>query len=547
MSSNVQDFLISNVLTIVVYLFLLISAIPCGTSYTSHMGFSIVGFTSTDKVPGFVGEVKYGAGASSAASIPVVCLLVGTKLTAGTAVVDTDVVDITTASDADTAFGAGSELARMCYVALNAPGVVLKASPVAEAAGAAAATAVITFATNASSSGTYKLRVDGVEVQVGVANLATPTQVATDLVSAVNAIPTLPVTAGNAAGVVTLTRKSKGLRGNDGCLALDLSQAPTGMTAVVSVAVAMSGSLRYRFAGGTGTEAPTNILATLLPRDDRFVGIAQNDQSNITGAGLWRDWVAARSGPLEGRPVFVTFSSTANASPSAIATAVNDQLFALMWMKNGESHPSEISAATAALRAVSFAADPGFNTAGLVLLGIKAQVNGSDKLNRPTKVSALNFGVTPINTSTDDRVYIERGITTHCQRTGSTDPDYNTLDWADAQVPQFIRMDLGLYWSTLFQPNNPRNADDPPEGAEERPAGVATPQLWTSQVYKKLKDYEISVNGSPPLIIDVDDPVLATKSIYDKTAKRIMSQVPVRVAPGNYQIGVSVQQTVLGT
>jgi phage tail sheath gpL-like len=510
------------------------------------MGFSIVGFTSTDKVPGFVGKVEYGAGASSASGIPVVCLLVGTKLAAGTATADADVVDITTSSDADTAFGAGSELARMCYIALNSPGVLLKAAAVSEAAGAVAATAVITFATNASSSGTYKLRVDGVELQVGVANLDTPTAVATATRDAINGNPTLPVTASNTAGVLTITRKSKGVRGNEGTMALDLSSAPTGMTAVVSVAVAMTGTNRYRFAGGTGTETPTNILAALLPRDDRFVGIAQNDQTNLTSAGLWRDWVNTRSGALEGRPVFVTFASTANAAPTAVATAVNDQLFALGWMKNGESHPSEIAAGIAAERSVRFAADPGFNTAGIVLKGIKAQVNSADKLNRAAKVSALNFGITPINSSPDDRVYIERGITTHCQRSGSTDPDYNTLDWADAQVPQYVRLDLGTYWTTAFQPNNPRNADDVPEGAEERKAGVATPSLWSSQVYKKLKDYEISVNGSPPIIIDVDDPTLAVKSFFDKTAKRIMSNVPVRVAPGNYQIGVSVLQTVLG-
>ncbi len=507
------------------------------------MGFSIVGFTSSDKVPGFVGEVKYGAGLSSAASAAVVCLLVGTKLSTGTAVADLDVVDIINSTDADTAFGAGSELARMCYVALQVPGVVLKACAAAEAGGAVGATAQVTFATNATSAGTYRFRIDGVSLEVGVANADTPTIVATAMVAAVNAVTALPVTASNAAGVVTLTRKSKGLRGNEGTLVLDTTLAPTGMTATVNVGTAMSGSGRFRFQGGTGTESPANVLATLLPRDDRFVGIAQNDQTNLTGAGLWRDWVASKSGALEGRPCFVTYCTTANTQPTTLAQAVNDQLFAHAWMRNAESHPSEIAAAIAAERSVRFAADPGFNTAGMVLKGIKAQVNSADRPVRSVLVSCLNNGITPIGTSTDDRVFVVRGINT--RSLNGANPDYNTLDWSDAQVPQFVRLDLGIYWSSEFQPNNPRNADDVQEGEAERQPGVATPSLWTASVREKLKDYEEKgVNGSPPLIIDVDDPSIAVKSIYDKTARRIMSEVPTRVAPGNYQIGVSVKQTI---
>lgn len=507
------------------------------------MGFSIVGFTSNDKVPGFVGEVKYGAGPATASNLPVNVILVGTKGSAGSATVDLDVIDITNADDADAAFAPGFELSRMCYAALQYPGVVIKACAVAEAAGAVAATAVVTYTTNASSAGTWKYRVDGVSFEVGVANLDTPTAQALATVAAVNANVRLPVTAANTAGAVTFTRKSKGVRGNDGTIVLDITAAPTGTTAAVTVATAMSGTGRFRFAGGTGTEVPTNVLATLITRDDRFAGIAQNDQTNLTGSGLWRDWVFTKSSALEGRPVFLTFASTANAQPTSLAQAYNDQLGALCWMKNGESHPSEIAASIAALRSVEFAADPGFTTAGKVVKGIKAQVNSADKFARPLAVSCLNNGITPINTSTDDRAFVIRGINT--RSLNGSNPDYNTLDWADAQVPQFIRLDLGVYWVTAFALNNDRNGDDPPEGAEEREVGVATPALWTSQVHTKLKDYEKGVNGSSPLIIDVDDdPTLATKSIYDKTAKRIMSQVPVRVCPGNYQIGVSVQQTV---
>jgi len=50
-------------------------------------GYTIVGWTSDDKVPGFVGETVFGAGKVSAGSLPFYCLVVG-QMTTGTATVD---------------------------------------------------------------------------------------------------------------------------------------------------------------------------------------------------------------------------------------------------------------------------------------------------------------------------------------------------------------------------------------------------------------------------------------------------------------------------
>jgi phage tail sheath gpL-like len=503
--------------------------------------FQIVGFASSDRTPGFVGQVKTGGGGASAADLPVPVVLVGTKTAAGTAVPDVDVLQLFAPEDADTFFGPGSELARMAYAALLYPGVVLYGAPVAEAGGAVAATVAVTFANNATSAGTYRFRVDGVAFEVGVANGDTPNAVAVAVHNAINSLPRLSASSlvSPPAAVWTATRKSKGARGNQGTFVLDATLGPTGMTATVTTGTAMSGVGRFRFTGGTGTEVPTNVITALTPRDDRFAALAQNDQTNLVGAGLWRDWSSTKNGPLEGRPTMTTVANNDAAQPTALATAINDPMFALCWQKNGESHPSEVAASVAAMRAVNFAADPGFNTAGRDVLGIMAQVNPADRFARPLLNSCFNNGITPINTTNDFRSVVVRGCTTK-SFTG-TAPDYSTFDWADIQVPQYIRLDLGLFWTTVFQPNNPRNASDPATGQQERPVGVATPGIWNKTVYSKLKGYERGVNGSPPLIIDVDQ--LQPVSTYDFAAKRIMSLVPVRVCPGDYQVGVTISQT----
>src|SRR5688572_10778124 len=82
----------------------------------------ITGFSDSDKVPGFYGQTKFGAGPINAGSQTLTLLLVGLKTSAGTAVADQDIVEIFSGDDADTYFGQGSELARGCRMALKQSG-----------------------------------------------------------------------------------------------------------------------------------------------------------------------------------------------------------------------------------------------------------------------------------------------------------------------------------------------------------------------------------------------------------------------------------------
>lgn len=500
---------------------------------------TIVAFASTDKVPGFVGEVVYGTGAVSASALPTNLLLVGYKLDAGIAVADQDVVDIRSSDDADLWFGAGSELARMCYKALLTPGVTLKAQAVSTPASPTAATATITIAGTWSVGGSWSYRIDGEIVTGGISTTDTPTAVAAGIVEAITNRPRLSVTAApGAAGVVTLTRKNPGDRGNLGTLFQDKSKLPTGLTSTLAGGTAMPGG-GVHFTGGAGVEAPALSIANLHAGQYDYVALATNTTGTITPAGFWQEAIQSKTSPLEGRPSFVLigFTGTLAAATTLTTTGINDAMWQLLWMANGEVMPGELAASFGAERQTKEHVDPAAGYDGTIVRGIAPHSFRGDSPSRSTQLSALNAGITPLVSTPDGKVAVVRSITTRCRTNGL--PDYRTLDTSEAVVPQFIRKDVGLLWETSFRQANPRVSDDAVGGAK-RPAGVATPSLWNAYVTNLLKGHEAGFGGAPPIIIDVDQNL--PTSGYDPVARRIMTLLPVVVAPTQHQIGVSIRQ-----
>lgn len=506
---------------------------------------SIVGFASNNRVPGFYGETVYGAGAISAASIPLVLLLVGTKLTAGTATANQDIDTILSADVADSKYGAGSELALMCYAALKVPGVTIKAAPVAEAGGAVAASLTITISGTWSAAGTFTCRVNGEVIQQVISSTDTPTSFATALAAALNADPRRPYTASPSAGVVALTVKSKGARGNQYIVFQDLSLAPSGFASALAGGTPVTGG-GVPLSGGTGTESASTLLG-ILPgtQYDRIV-CAENDSTNL---GLWLAYLNTQAGPTNNiTEHFLTgVNGTLSATTTLATVTMNSERMQLVWYLNGENYPAIAAAYLGALRCATEQGDPDASYDDAVI-PIAPQSQKADWPTNAVLQSAVNNGITAIYTSrTGSQALLCRSVTTHTLN--GSNPDYRTLDTSSAYVPDFVRKDIGLYWSTLFKPGNPRVADDPPDSVRELPSGIATPKTWNAAVEKKLRDYARGVlassAGGPtnptvaPIIIDVDDNLPATA--HDPVAKRLMSAIPVVDAPNQHQIGVSIR------
>lgn len=499
----------------------------------------IAGFSSTDKRPGFYGEIKYGTGAQSASSIPLLLLLVGLAASdaSQSAVANTELVDVYSDDDAEAAFKSGTELSCMCYDALAIEGVQIKAICVANAGGAVAASATITFAGTPTATGTWQIKIGGKLYTGTITASDTATTIATAVRDAINQDTKCPLSATSALGVVTCTSKSTGARGNQHIIRKDDKLLAAGVTCAIAGGTALA-SGGVPLTGGTGVETYTTLLATLRPSGFDRIALAANDATSLAA---WETQLDAQAGPTEGlhQQVVLGANGTLTAAQSVAQTTLNNPLFQLAWNLNGETHPSRVAAQFAALRTQTEQSDPAAAFDGAVLPSVAPQQR-ADWPTHATIVSALNTGVTPVTTGPDGKARVERSITTK-SLTGTT-PDYRTLDTAEVTVPQFVFKDLKLGWQTEFLPSNPRCAADPAEGERPRASGVATPSMWNSYVEAKLRRYEQGDIGGvqiAPIIIDVD--TNKPFSTFDSVAERIMSAVPLKVAPANHQVGVSVR------
>lgn len=500
----------------------------------------IPGLSPATKLPGFYGETKYAAGAISASSIPLTVLLVGGKTSAGDLAVDSTPRRVLSEDDCDAAAGPGSELACMGYAAIRIPGVNVFLAAQKEAVGAVAATATITIAGAWTAAGSIALRLSGRRIDVTVGASDTAANVATAIAAAINARPRLPFTASAADEVVTITTKSKSPRSNAHALFKDLSQAPAGLTATLAGGASLTGG-GVRFKSGAGNDSPDDLLSAIYASEFSRIAVACGDATlDAVQLAKWKTQLNRQAGPTEGKLQHLVTASTG--SPTAATTltkaTLNDARIQHLFLENAEAHPSEIAAVFAAIRAAKEQTDPDAAYDDDVLPGIAPQAERADWPGRPLMESLLGEGVTPLYTAPDGTVRVARSITTRCLN-GSV-PDYRVLDTSEAVVPDFVRRTLEIKWTTEWKIANPRVDDDPPPEAKESPAGVGTPSGWNATVYAILKGMERGEGFPAPILVNVDGrrPV----STYDKTAKRIMSAVPVEPAPNQHSIGVSVRQ-----
>jgi len=498
------------------------------------MAITILGFASTDKVPGFVGETVYGAGAISLGSIPIKLLCVGGISTDGDLTPDTEIRQIFSAGDAATAAGAGSELHGMLTNALRVPGVRIYAATATEAGGAAAATGTITIAGTWSTAGTFVYRIGGVLVTGTILGTDNATAAGDAIEAAINAVAECPVTASNTTGTVTLTAKTKGARGNLIYVAQDASQLPSGATSTLAGGTGVTGGITP-LSGGSGTENVTALLATLYAGTYDTQAWATNDATNL---GKIKAQLVAKAGPLENRLEHAVFGAngTYAAAKSLAQTTCNAERMQCVWQLYGETQPAATAASMAAIRVQYQQATPNASFDGVLLPGVAPQSQRADWAIRSTQQAALDAGVTPIVTTEGDvtSAQVVRAITTHCL--DGSNPDYRTLDVADAVVPDYVRRYLDLYWTTSYVVANPYVRANPTSEERDPPAGVATPARWNSQVATILQELEGAL-----VLTGTRTTAGQPLSEFDETAKRIMSAVPTYRLPHQHQIGVSIR------
>ena len=266
----------------------------------------------------------------------------------------------TSADDVAAQAGYGSQahlLALTYYAEAGANPAPLDWFPIADGTTAKAYT--ITFATNASSQGIWRVYILGKKYEISVANGDTPTVSAAALAALINADKTCPFTASPAVGVVTITANWKGLSSDlldvrKNYYASDVNVIPSGQTMVIVSSVS-----------GATDPSLTTALANMGNTFYTFVLTALND---ATAAGALETAWTARIDPLVRKP-FVGVMGYVDTRANFITAlgSRNNPGSTYFPVEASPSHPGQIAAALVAVASSSAAADASRPWTDLVL------------------------------------------------------------------------------------------------------------------------------------------------------------------------------------
>ena len=531
------------------------------------MSIAVTGVPSSRKTPGVVFNVVLGGSGTSDGSAPKKSIILGNMLAvaitgaspvlsvaAGTAAIAADVF-IPSPDDAATLFGRGSELSRMAAAFFaQYPNGTLYGCPVADAGGTAAS-ATMTFATNANAGFTIRLRLLGEVIDVPVLSGDTPTVIAAAFCDAINDAQDLPFTAQNTAGAALITAKNTGPRGNT--LVVDAyfvsstgaetrittsSTTSPGATTGIWSGTATLGS-EITLAAGATQDSFANALTAIEPaRYDRIIG-ACIDATNI---GRIVTHVNTQAGPsvqkLE-QALCASLDTYANAV--TLATGQNASRLQVAWHHASVIPAWECAAQVCAARLIGDSAtggaligeasDPAANLDGMELATILAQRVVADQPTSAEIENALNNGLTPLSPSGSRPGYasIVRSVTSRSLRSGV--PNYAVLDTSSVTVPDYVadffRSDLATTFAGCKLGVDGANGEPP------TPARVVSPSIVRSHIAGGLQAME-----NDGILIDVEANLSLLVVEADAVPGRLNCEIPAEVIPGLHIIAGNVRQ-----
>lgn len=401
-------------------------------------------------------------------------LLIGQKTPAGTAT-SNQLVQVTSAAQAKTLFGAGSVLAGMfeAYFAQNSFTEVW-AMPVADDGSGVAAVGSIQFGGTASAAGTLALMIAGRPVKAAVASGNNATAVATTVAAAINAITDLPVTATALSDTVTVTARNKGVTGNDIDLRVnyyDGESTPAGLTVSITA-----------MTGGATNPSLSAAIAALGDEWFQVIGCAFRDGQSLADLKAEMD---SRWGPVRQIDGHVIAAASGTVGDmTTLGSTLNDKHLTVVATQRSPTPAYEVAAETAAIVAYYASIDPArpLQTLGYQWMKAPARANRYTLTERNT---LLYSGIATVRVSTAGAVTVERLVTTYrTNEAGGTDPAY--LDLETLMTLQYIRWDWRNYILNKF----PRHklADD---GTRYAPGqAIVTPLVMKAEVIAKFSDWE---------------------------------------------------------
>ncbi len=412
-------------------------------------------------------------------------LIIGQITSTGVAAANVPVIS-QGAADAITQGGNGSQLALMTatYLQNDSFGEVWYL-PLADAVGAVAATGSIDFTAAPTFAGVLSLYIAGQLVAFPVTAAETAVSIATGLVAAINAIPSLPVTAAVdsvTTSQVDLTAKNKGLAGND----IDIRVNYRGTAAGEVTPVGLTYTI-VPMTGGATNPTLTTALANLQEMPFDFIVCPYTDATSLAAltallndqTGRW-SWATQVYGHC-----FTALRGTFSALGTA-GTALNDQHTSMMGFYDSPTPNWQWAAAFAGAAAVSLRADPGLPLQTLALAGVQAPPLPS-RFNLSERNTLLFDGISTFTVAQDGTVAIENAITTY-QRNGFGQPDNSYLEVETLFLLMYVLRDMAALVTSKY--SRVKLAAD---GTRFAPgAGIVTPSMIRADLIAEFQTLEFN-------------------------------------------------------
>lgn len=424
------------------------------------MAITFNSISATNRVPSTQVEINGTNALAFQGAEPQHVLLVGLRLSGGS-VAELVQKTILGDADADTYFGARSQLAEMCraFKKVNRT-CKLSAMALDAASGGTAATCTFAITGTATETGPLTVRVGDTRITVSIASGTTATNAGVALDAAIDAHATLNWTATNSTGTVTLTHGHKGLSGN--YYTLEVEAIPAGLACTPTDP-------------SNGATNPTmSSLVSALPEeafDTICTGITDDTSMDALEAEMLRRW-----GPTVKQPgmVMAAFRGTYGASVT-YGDARNSKYSSVTGSGLSPTLPWVAAAQVAAQDAIRNDTQPNRPRNGLILPSVEAP-KVADRFSHDERNLLLFDGISTLKTDSASNVLIERLITTSQTNTaGTADATYLSLET--------MRNLAYLYKSVLALGNKYSDYLLAPDGTNVDPGvAVVTPSLFRGEL-----------------------------------------------------------------
>jgi phage tail sheath gpL-like len=532
------------------------------------MSIAIPGLSASTKTPAVYLNVILGGPGTSAGAAPETILLIGNKLETNISEaspvvsVSAGLMPLATptfcasAEDASFLCGQGSELHRMARaVFAQYPAASLYLAANAVSAGSAA-TADLTFATTAAADFAVRLVLCDQVLEVPVATGDTPTDIATACAVAINNAADLPYYAQFAAGVLTITAKMAGVRGNS--LIVDAyfvaetfsiritgssTTGPGGTTGQWTTIGTPVGT-EFPLTGGTTADSIAAVITAIASQRYNRIVVASNDSANLTALVTHLDSLAGVTVGLRQQGLAAVISTLGTAT--TLATTLNASRLQVGWHYASKIPGPEVAATLSAARLagdgsvggilVGESADPAANLDGVQLATVLAQNAALDQPTATEVESALNNGLAPLVPSNARPGFcaLARSVTSRSLSNGV--PNFAVIDTEFVTVCDYVADDLQSNLATSYQ--GFKLGADSANGNPPLSPRVTTPSLVRAYILDRLAGYEArsilrDVTANVSLLVVEADAVVSG---------RLNCEIPCEPVSGLHIIAGNVRQ-----